>query len=118
MLSFPGNYRSRILDTVEPVCKIGIDVYHLGCRMSWKLVLELAESTENRGITCLLVNRHPDRFFTTSRTGEDGGEFLLDDPHYSASSSPQPLTTLVLQEGGSQYLPLVGVLPARLLSRA
>src|SRR2546425_5396538 len=26
MLSFPRNYRSGILDTVEPVCEVGIDV--------------------------------------------------------------------------------------------
>src|SRR5881628_3922602 len=34
---------------------------------------------ENRGMPSLLVNRNPDGFFTTSRAGEDCGEFLLDD---------------------------------------
>lgn len=90
MLSFPGNYRSWILDAVEPVCEIGIDVYHLGSRMGWKLVLELAESAQNRGMSSLLVNRDSDSFFTTSWAGEDCGEFLFDDSNYSASSSPQP----------------------------
>ncbi len=44
MLSFPRNYRSWILDTVEPVREIGIDVDHLSGRMGWKIILELAES--------------------------------------------------------------------------
>ena len=98
MLSFPGDDRSWILDTVEPVCEVGIDVYHLGGGMRWKLVFELAESAENRGMSSLLVNCHPDSFFTASRTGEDCGEFLLDDSNYSASSSPQ-LKRLSLPEG-------------------
>src|SRR3989442_13982426 len=89
MLSFPRNYRSWILDTVEPVCKVGIDIYHLSGRMSWKLVFELAESAENRGMASLLVNRYPDSFLTAPRAGEDCGEFLLDDSNYSASSSTQ-----------------------------
>ena len=90
MLSFPWNYRSWILDTVEPVREVGINVYHLGGRMGWKLVLQLAESAENRSMSSLLVNRHPNSFFTASRTGKDCGEFFLDDPNYSASPSPQP----------------------------
>jgi hypothetical protein len=61
--------------------------------MGWKLVFELAESAENCRVTGLLVNRYPDGFFTASRTGKDCGELLLDDSNYSASSSPQPLTT-------------------------
>jgi len=89
MLSFPRNYRSWILDTIEPVCKVGIDVDHLSGGMGWKLVLKLAESTENCGMSSLLVNRYPDSFFTASRAGEDCGEFLFDDSNYSASSSPQ-----------------------------
>ena len=93
MLSFPRNYRSRILDTVEPVREVGINVYHLSRRMGWKLVLELAERAENCRVTGLLVNRYPDGFFTASRTGKDCGKLLLDDSNYSASSSPQPLTT-------------------------
>ena len=98
MLSFPRNYRSWILDTVESVREVGINVYHLGGRMGWELVFELAESAENRGMASLLVNRHPDSFFTASRAGEDCGEFLLDDSNYSASSSPQ-LKRLSLPEG-------------------
>ena len=93
MLSFPRNYRSWILDTVEPVCEVGIDVYRLGGRMGWKLVFKLAKSAENCRVTGLLVNRYPDGFFTASRTGKDCGKLLLDDSNYSASSSPQPLTT-------------------------
>src|SRR5438477_12935231 len=89
MLSFPRNYRSWILDTIEPVCKVGIDVYHLSGGMGWKLVFELAESAENSGMAGLLVNRYPDGFFTASWASEDRGELLLDDSNYSASSSPQ-----------------------------
>jgi len=89
VLSFPGNYCSWLFDTVESVCEIGIDVYHLGSRMSWKLVFELAESAENSGMASLLVNRYPDGFFTASWASEDCGEFLFDDSNYSASSSPQ-----------------------------
>jgi len=89
MLSFPRNYRSWILDTVEPVCEVGIDVYHLGGGMGWKLVFELAESAENRGVSSLLVNCDSDSFFTASWACEDCGEFLFDDSNYSASSSPQ-----------------------------
>ncbi len=55
----------------------------------------------------LLVNRYPNGFFAASRAGEYCGEFLFDDSNYSASSSPQSLTTLILKRGGSQYLPLV-----------
>src|SRR3989442_32692 len=98
MLSFPRNYRSWILDTLEPVCKVAIDIYHLSGRMSWKLVFELAESAENRGMSSLLVNRYPDSFLTAPRAGEDCGEFLLDDSNSSASSSPQ-LKRLSLPEG-------------------
>src|SRR5207245_11079007 len=93
MLACPRNYRSPILDTVEPVREVGINVYHLSRRMGWKLVLELAERAENCRVTGLLVNRYPDGFFTASRTGKDCGKLLLDDSNYSASSSPQPLTT-------------------------
>ena len=89
MLPFSGNYCSRVFDAVEPVREVGINVYHLGGRVSWKLVLELAESAENRGMSSLLVNGDPDGFFTASWAGEDCGEFLLDDSNYSASSSPQ-----------------------------
>ena len=113
MLSFPGNYRSWILDTVEPVCEIGIDVYHLGSRMGWKLVFELAQSAKNSRMTGLLVNRYPDGFFAASWAGEDCGEFLLDDSNYSASSSPQPKRTSSPNRGGvniylwSAFFPLV-----------
>ena len=89
MLSFPGHYRSRVFDTVEPVCEVGVDVNHLGGGMRWKIVLKLAESTKHRSMTGLLVNRYSYSFFTTSWAGEDCGEFLLDDSNYSASSSPQ-----------------------------
>src|SRR5712692_5922795 len=98
MLSFPGHYRSWVFDTVEPVCEVRIDVYHLGGRVGWKLVFELAESAENRGMSSLLVNRYPDGFFTASRAGEDCGEFLFDNSNYAASSSPQ-LKRLSLPEG-------------------
>jgi len=57
--------------------------------MGWKLVFQQAESAKNRGMASLLVNRYPNRFFTTSRACKDRGEFLLDDSNYSASSSPQ-----------------------------
>src|SRR3989442_15999135 len=90
MLSFPGHYRSRVFDTVEPVGEVGIDVNHLRGRMRWKLVLELAESAKNRGMSSLLVNRYPDGLFAASWAGEDCGEFLFNDSNYSASSSPQP----------------------------
>ena len=106
MLSFPRNYGSWVLDAVEPVCEVRVDVYHLGSRMGWKLVLELAESAQNRGVSSLFVNRYSDSFFTASGAGEDCGEFLFDDSNYSASSSPQ-LKRLSLQRGRSQYLPLV-----------
>ncbi len=68
--------------------------------MSWKFVLKLAESAEHRSMTGLLVNRYPNGFFTASRAGEDCREFLLDYSNYSASSSPQPLTTHPLTKGG------------------
>ena len=90
MLSFPGHYRSWVFDTVEPVCEVRIDVYHLGGRMGWKFVLKLAESTKHGSMTGLLVNGYSDGFFAASRAGEDCGEFLLDNPYYSTSSSPQP----------------------------
>src|SRR5229473_6535052 len=93
MLSFPGHYRSWVFDTVEPVCEVRIDVYHLGGRMGWKFVLKLAESTKHGSMTGLLVNRYSDGFFAASWAGEDCGKFLFDDSNYSASSSPQPLTT-------------------------
>src|SRR5213594_1369255 len=105
MLSFPRNYRSWSLDTVEPVCKVGIDVYHLSRGMSWKLVLELAESAENTSMSSLLVNRSltassPHRgqvktvgsFFLTILTTR---RLLLPN-----SNDSQP------QRGWSQYLPL------------
>jgi len=71
MLSFPGDNGSWIFDTVEPVCEVRVNVYHLSGRMGWKLIFELAESAENCRMSSLLVNRHPDRFFTASWTCED-----------------------------------------------
>ncbi len=51
-------------------------------------------------MSSLLVNRDPDSFLTAARAGEDCGEFLFDDPNYSASSSPQlkPLSSRRGQE--------------------
>ena len=69
MLSFPRDYRSGVFDAIEPVCEVGIDVYHLGSRVGRKLIFELAESAENRGMSSLLVDRYPDGFFTASRAG-------------------------------------------------
>src|SRR2546425_11125961 len=55
----------------HPVCEVRVNVYHLSGRMGWKLIFELAESAEKCRISSLLVNRHPDRFFTASWTCED-----------------------------------------------
>ncbi len=72
MFSFPGDYRSRIFYTVEPVCEVGIDVYCLSSRMGREIVFELAESAEDRCVSSLLVNGYPDSFFTASWAREDG----------------------------------------------
>jgi len=72
MFSFPGDYRSRIFYTVEPVCEVGIDVYCLSSRMGREIVFELAESAEDRCVSSLLVNGYPDSFFTSSWAREDG----------------------------------------------
>ena len=72
MFSFPGDYRSGILYTVEPVCEVGIDVYRLSGRVGWKIVFELAEGAEDSCVSSLLVNRYPDSFFAASWACEDG----------------------------------------------
>ena len=72
MFSLPRDYRSGILYTVEPVCEVGIDVYRLSGRMSWKIIFELAEGAEDRCMPRLLVNRHPNSFFAASWAREDG----------------------------------------------
>ena len=72
MLSFSRNYRSGVLDTIEPVCEVRIDIYRLSSRMSRKIIFELAESAEDRCVSSLLVNRYPNSFFTASRACEDG----------------------------------------------
>ena len=90
MFSLTRDYRSWVLDTVEPVCEVGIDVYRLSSRVGWKIVFELAEGAEDSCVSSLLVNGYPDGFFAASWACEDCGEFLFDDSNYSASSSPQP----------------------------
>jgi hypothetical protein len=72
MLSFPRDYRSRILDTIKPVCEVGIDIYRLSGRMGRKIVFELAESAEDRRVSSLLVNGYPDSLFAASGAREDG----------------------------------------------
>ena len=72
MFSFPRDYRSGVLDTVEPICEVRIDIYRLSSGMGWKIVFELAESTEDRCVSSLLVNGYPDSFFAASWAREDG----------------------------------------------
>ena len=72
MFSFSRAYCSRFFDAVEPVCEVGIDVYCLGSGMGWKIVFELAESTEDCCVASLLVNRYPNSFFSASWAREDG----------------------------------------------
>ena len=72
MFSFPGDYRSRIFYTVEPVCEVGIDVYCLSSRMGREIVFELAESAEDRCVSSLLIDRYSDGFFAASGACEDG----------------------------------------------
>ena len=72
MFSFPRDYRSGILDTIEPVCEVGIDIYRLSSWMGRKVVFELAEGAEDRCVSCLLVNGYPDSFFAASWAREDG----------------------------------------------
>ena len=72
MFSFPRDYCPGILDTVEPVCEIGIDIYRLSSGMGWKIVFELAKGAEDRRMSSLLVNGYPDSFFTASWAREDG----------------------------------------------
>ncbi len=72
MFPFPRDYRSGILDTIEPVCEVGIDIYRLSSGMSWKIVFELTEGTEDRCMSSLLVDRYSDSLFTASWAREDG----------------------------------------------
>ena len=72
MFSFPRDYRSGVLDTVEPICEVRIDIYRLSGRMGWKIVFELAESAEDRRMSSLLVNGYPDSLFAASWAREDG----------------------------------------------
>jgi hypothetical protein len=57
--------------------------------MRWKVVLQIAQCAEDRGMSRVLCDGYSDCFFSTSRADKDGGELLLDDADYSASSSPQ-----------------------------
>src|SRR2546425_1076553 len=57
--------------------------------MSWKVILQIAQGTEDCGMPRVLSYGYPNSFFSTSRANKDGGELLLDYPDYSASSSPQ-----------------------------
>lgn len=72
MFSFPRDYRSGILNTVEPVCEVGIDIYRLSSGMGWKIVFELAEGAEDGCVSRLLVNGYSDSFFAASWACEDG----------------------------------------------
>ena len=57
--------------------------------MRWKVVLQIAQGAEDCGMTRVFSDGYSDGFFSTSRANKDGGELLLDDADYSASSSPQ-----------------------------
>ena len=57
--------------------------------MRWKVVLQIAQGAEDCGMTRVFSDGYSDGFFSTSRADKDGGELLLDDADYSASSSPQ-----------------------------
>ncbi len=59
--------------------------------MRWKVVLQIAQGAENRSMSGVFSDGYSDGFFSTSRADKDGGELLLDDADYTASSSPQRL---------------------------
>jgi len=62
----------------------------------WKVVLEIAQSTEDGCMPRILRDSYSDSLFSTSRANEDRGEFLLDNTDYSPSSSPQWLRLYTL----------------------
>lgn len=57
--------------------------------MSRKVILQITESAEDRGVPRILSDRNSNRLFSASRADKYSGELLLDDAYYSASSSPQ-----------------------------
>jgi hypothetical protein len=75
--------------------------------MCRKIVLQIAQGTEDSGMPRVLGDRYSNGFFSTSRANKDGGELLLDNADYSTSSSPQWPKLYSLWEVRIQYLPLV-----------
>ncbi len=59
--------------------------------MRWKVVLQITKGAEDRGVPRVLSDGYSDGLFSTPRADKDGGELLLDNADYSASSSPQRL---------------------------
>ena len=64
--------------------------------MRWKVVLQIAQGTEHRGMPGIFGDGYSDRLFSTSRANKNRGEFLLDNTDYSSSSSPQWLKLYTL----------------------
>lgn len=70
--------------------------------MRWKVVLQIAKGAEDRSVPRVLSDGYSDGLLSTSRTNKDGGELLLDDANYSASSSPHCLR--LSKDGGQDSI--------------
>src|SRR2546425_7654871 len=73
--------------------------------MSLEFILQLADGTCYDGLSCLLVDRDPDSFLSTSWTYVDGWKLLLHDAYYTTPSTTQnPLTPCLSQDSASIFV--------------
>ena len=57
--------------------------------MCWKVVFQITEGAKDSSVPSIFSDSNSDCLFSASRADKYCGEFLLDDPDYSSSSSPQ-----------------------------
>ncbi len=83
------NNWTRVFNPVELVGEVRVDVDSLSSGMRWKVVLQIAQGTEDSRMPCVLGNGYSNSLFSASRANKHSRELLLDDADYSSSSSPQ-----------------------------
>jgi hypothetical protein len=97
-----GNDGAWIFYSIKSVGEIRIDVDSLGCWVGRKIVLQVAESTEDCRVSCVFRDGDSNCFFTASWTNKNSREFLLNDANYPASSSSH--STLHCWTGASESI--------------
>ena len=96
LTSLPGaqlSCRLGLPAPVELVCEPAVDVDHLGAARYFELVLGSARGALDESRAWTLGQRDLHGLFTADGTGEDRGEFLLDDSYDATASTTHTVLT-------------------------